>query len=426
MAKKKAEKPQDNRNTELFEALALIEKERGIPVDFMISQIQKAIVTACKSTYGGNEDVLIKMDPSDGLFEVYLNKEVVEEVFDPNREIQIEEARKISPSAMPEDKVGIKLDPKDFGRIAVQTARNIIRQGIRDGEKGQALAEYQSKLKEIVTATVEQVDLKTGNATLRLGKSIAILPKNEQINGEEFTEGQQIKVYIVDIKTGGKEPRAIISRTHPDFVKRLFESEVPEIFDGTVEIKSISREAGSRTKLAVLSRDENVDAVGACIGPRGQRVGTIVDVLGGEKIDIVEYDEDPVKFITAALSPAEVVKVDIDPTAERACKATVPDSQLSLAIGNKGQNVRLAAKLTGWKIDIRPESGFFGEDEDDEPVKKTDEGENEPENEMTDAEQEAGSEELTEVKSGEEASEAPETENGDADADEIADEPAEV
>ena len=381
MAKKKTEKPKDNRNTELFEALALIEKERGIPVDFMLSQIQKAIITACKSTYGGNEDVMIKMEPDTGIFEVYLNKEVVEEVFDHNREIQIDDARKISPAARLEDKVGVKLDPKDFGRIAVQTARNIIRQGIRDGEKGQALAEYQSKLKEIVTATVEQVDSKSGNATLRLGKSIAILPKNEQINGEEFTEGQQIKVYIVDIKTGGKEPRAIISRTHPDFVKRLFESEVPEIFDGTVEIKSISREAGSRTKIAVFSRDENVDAVGACIGPRGQRVGTIVEVLGGEKIDIVEYDEDPVKFITAALSPAEVVKVDIAPDAERVCKATVPDSQLSLAIGNKGQNVRLAAKLTGWKIDIRPESGFFGEEEEE---KEKTEAEDEAEEAVTD------------------------------------------
>ncbi len=364
MRKKSAEKPQDNRNTELFEALALMEKERGIPVDFMISQIQKAIVTACKSTYGGNEDVSITMEPDTGIFEVFLNKTVVEIVEDKNREIGVDEARKIRTTAMPDEKVGIRLDPKDFGRIAVQTARNIIRQGIRDGEKGQALAEYQSKLKEIVTATVEQIDPKTGSATLRLGKSIAVLPKNEQINGEELTAGSQIKVYIVDIRSGGREPRAIISRTHPDLVKRLFESEVPEIYDGTVEIKSISREAGSRTKIAVFSRDENVDAVGACIGQRGQRVGAIVDVLGGEKIDIVEYSEDPVKFISAALSPAEVVKVDIDPTVERVCKATVPDSQLSLAIGNKGQNVRLAAKLTGWKIDIRPESGFFGEDEE--------------------------------------------------------------
>ena len=365
--KKKAVKQPDNRNTELFEALALIEKERGIPVDFMLTQIQKAIITACKNTYGGNEDVFIKMEPETGIFEVYLNKEVTEEVIDSNREIHIDEARKINASVQVGDKAGIKLDPKDFGRIAVQTARNIIRQGIRDGEKGQALAEYQSKLREIVTATVEQVDSKSGNATLRLGKALATLPKNEQVNGEVISEGDHIKVYVVDVKTNEKGPRAIISRTHPDLVKRLFESEVPEIFDGTVEIKSISREAGSRTKIAVYSRDENVDAVGACIGPKGQRVGTIVDELGGEKIDIVEYSEDPVKFITAALSPAEVLKVDVEDNEEKLCKATVPDSQLSLAIGNKGQNVRLAAKLTGWKIDIRPESGFFGEDEDDAP-----------------------------------------------------------
>ena len=368
--KKKTVTQNDSQNTELYEALSLIEKERGIPVDFMLSQIQKAILTACKNTYGGNDDVMIKMEPETGIFEVFLNKEVVEEVFDHNREIQLEEARKINPGARLEDKVGIKLDPKDFGRIAVQTSRNIIRQGIRDGEKGQVLAEFQSKLQEIVTATVEQVDSKTGNATLRLGKAIAILSKNEQVNGEKLEEGDQIKVYVVDVKTSDRGPRAVISRTHPDLVKRLFESEVPEIFDGTVEVKSISREAGSRTKIAVFSRDENVDAVGACIGPRGQRVGTIVDELGGEKIDIVEYSEDPVKFITAALSPAEVIKVEIDEAAEKVCKATVPDSQLSLAIGNKGQNVRLAAKLTGWKIDIRPESGFFGEDEEpdkDEP-----------------------------------------------------------
>ncbi len=372
-AKKKTENEQENRNRELFEALALMEKERGIPVDFMISQIEKAIITGCKNTYGGNEDVLIDIDPVKGSFEVYLRKTVVdEEVTDKNREIFIDDARKISRTAMPGDKVGIKLDPRDFGRIAVQTARNIIRQGIRDGEKGQALAEYQSKLREIVTARVEQVDPKTGNATLRLGKSIAVLPKNEQINGEVITEGSDIKVFIVDVKTGGKEPRAIISRTHPDLVKRLFEAEVPEIFDGVVEIKAISREAGSRTKIAVFSRDENVDAVGACIGPRGQRVSTIVEVLGGEKIDIIEYCDDPEKYISAALSPAEVVKIDIDPDNEKVCKATVPDSQLSLAIGNKGQNVRLAAKLTGWKIDIRPESGFFGEDEENEPAPAAD------------------------------------------------------
>lgn len=372
MAKKKTDKPvKSNVNTELFESLAAIEKERGIPVDFMVSQIQKAIVTACKNTYNGNDDVLIKMEPDTGIFEVYINKTVVDEVTDSGREIQLEEARKITPAVVTGDKVGVFLDPKSFGRIVVQTARNMIRQGIRDGEKGQAIAEYQSKLKELVTAQVEQVDPKTGNVTLRFGKSIAILPKVEQVPGEVIEIGSSIKVYIVDVKTGGKEPRAIISRTHPDFVKRLFESEVPEIFDGVVEVKSISREAGSRTKIAVLSRDENVDAVGACIGPRGQRVGTIVDTLGGEKIDIVEYSDDPEKFVTAALSPANVVKVEVSPDGEKVCRATVPDSQLSLAIGNKGQNVRLAAKLTGWKIDIRPESGFYGEDEEDKPEEPT-------------------------------------------------------
>ncbi len=372
MAKKKTDKPvKSNVNTELFESLAAIEKERGIPVDFMVSQIQKAIVTACKNTYNGNDDVLIKMEPDTGIFEVYINKTVVDEVTDSGREIQLEEARKITPAVVTGDKVGVFLDPKSFGRIVVQTARNMIRQGIRDGEKGQAIAEYQSKLKELVTAQVEQVDPKTGNVTLRFGKSIAILPKVEQVPGEVIEIGSSIKVYIVDVKTGGKEPRAIISRTPPDFVKRLFESEVPEIFDGVVEVKSISREAGSRTKIAVLSRDENVDAVGACIGPRGQRVGTIVDTLGGEKIDIVEYSDDPEKFVTAALSPANVVKVEVSPDGEKVCRATVPDSQLSLAIGNKGQNVRLAAKLTGWKIDIRPESGFYGEDEEDKPEEPT-------------------------------------------------------
>ena len=395
MAKKKIENEQENRSKELFEALMLMEKERGIPVDFMISQIEKAIITGCKNTYGGNEDVLIDIDPVKGSFEVFLRKTVVEEVTDKNREIFIDDARKISRTAMPGDKVGIRLDPRDFGRIAVQTARNIIRQGIRDGEKGQALAEYQSKLREIVTARVEQVDPKTGSATLRLGKSIAVLPKNEQINGEVITEGSDIKVFIVDVKTGGKEPRAIISRTHPDLVKRLFESEVPEIFQGIVEIKSISREAGSRTKIAVCSRDENVDAVGACIGPRGQRVSTIVDVLGGEKIDIIEYSDDPVKYISAALSPAEVVKIDIDPETEKCCKATVPDSQLSLAIGNKGQNVRLAAKLTGWKIDIRPESGFFGEEDEEEKAPAEDTKEAEP----TEAEDTVYDEETAEAES---------------------------
>lgn len=373
-------------NRELFDALALLEKERGIPADYMLSQIQKAIVIACKNTYGGNEDVDIIMDKDTGKFEVYLLKTVVEEVEDPNREIMLDQARKLDPSARLEEKVRIELDPKQFGRIAVQTSRSIIRQGIRDGEKGQMLLEFQSRNQEIVTATVERIDPKSGAVTLKIGKAEAVLPKSEQVNGEEFREGEHIKVYIVDVRDGEKGPRAILSRTHPDFVKRLFETEVPEIFDGTVEIKSVSREAGSRTKMAVSSRDSNVDPVGACIGARGTRVAAIVGELGGEKIDIIEYDESPEKFIAAALSPANVISVVPAADGTKVCKVTVPDGQLSLAIGNKGQNVRLAAKLTGWKIDIRPESGFYGEEEEEEQPAPVPEQETSP---QADAEKES-------------------------------------
>ncbi|GHU81588.1 transcription termination/antitermination protein NusA [Clostridia bacterium] len=349
-------------NSELFDALALLEKERGIPADYMLAQIQKAIIIACKNTYNGNEDANIIMDSKTGAFEVYLQKTVTEDVQDIDREISLEKAREINATVDYGDKVGIELDPKQFGRIAVQTARSIIRQGIRDGEKGQIMLEFQSRNNELVSATVERVDPKTGAATLKIGKAETVLPKNEQVGDENLREGSHVKVYIVDVQSGDKGPRVIISRTHPDFVKRLFETEVPEIYDGTVEIRSVSREAGSRTKMAVFSKDKEVDAVGACIGARGARVGTIVDELNGEKIDIIEYSEDPKEFIAAALSPANVVAVDIAADGTKACRVTVPDSQLSLAIGNKGQNARLAAKLTGWKIDIKPESGFFGEE----------------------------------------------------------------
>ena len=350
-------------NSEVFEALALLEKERGIPVDFMLDKIKKAILTACKNSYNGNEDAIINMDPATGTFEVYLRKTVAEEVADKGKEISLLDARKIDPNAAVGDKVGVHLNTKEFGRIAAQTARNNIRQGIRDGERGQVMQEFQSRHQELVTAEVERIDPRTGAATLKIGKAEAVLPKGEQVGTEDLKEGDHIKVYVVDVREGEKGPRAVISRTHPDLVKRLFETEVPEIYDGTVEIKSVSREAGSRTKLAVHSRNADVDAVGACIGPRGARVGAVVNELGGEKIDIVEYSEDPVKFIASALSPADVLSVEIDPDGNHACHVTVPDSQLSLAIGNKGQNARLAAKLTGWKIDIRPESGFYKSEE---------------------------------------------------------------
>ncbi|MDU7338957.1 MAG: transcription termination factor NusA [Clostridium sp.] len=348
-------------NSEVFEALNLLEKERGIPVDFMLDKIKKAILTACKNSYG-NEDALINMDAARGNFEVFLRKIVVEQVEDPGKEISLAQAREIDPSAGMEDKVNVALNTKEFGRIAAQTARNIIRQGIRDGERGQMMQEFQSKNQELVSALVERVDPRSGAATLKIGKAEAVLPKSEQVGDEQLREGDHIKVYVVDVKETEKGPRAMISRTHPDLVKRLFETEVPEIYDGVVEIKAVSREAGSRTKLAVQSHNADVDAVGACIGARGARVSNIVNELGGEKIDIVEYSEDPAQFIASALSPADVVSVQVAEDGSRVCRVTVPDSQLSLAIGNKGQNARLAAKLTGWKIDIKPESGFFGEE----------------------------------------------------------------
>lgn len=344
------------KNKELFEALRLLEQERGIQIDFMLDKIKKAIITACKNSYNGNEDAIINIDEKKNKFEVYLQKTVVDEVLDSGREISLTDARCINPNTGIGELVAVKLDTKEFGRIAAQTARNIIRQGIRDGERGMMLREFEDKCMEVVSAVVEKIDPRSGAATLKIGKAEAYLPKSEQLVTDNLREGQYVKIYIADVKEGDKGPWAMISRTHPDMIKRMFEAEVPEIYDGTVEIKQLAREAGARTKMAVLSKDENVDAIGACIGPKGARVGAIIDELNGEKIDILEYDENPVNFIAAALAPAEVLSVNIDPEIENSCTVIVPNHQLSLAIGNKGQNARLAAKLTGWKIDIKPET----------------------------------------------------------------------
>ena len=355
-------------NKELFEALRMFEKEKDIPMDYMLAQIEKAIKVACKNYFDGNENVTFTADPEKNTIDVKLKKTVVDEVFDPSFEISLEDAQKINKRKKVEldDEIDVPLDPKKLGRIAISSARNVIRQGIRASEKGQSLIEFQNRLGEIATATVERIDPRSGIATIRIGKSEAMLPKSEQLGLENLTEGDHVKVYIANVKDNEKGPHAIISRTHPDFVKRLFEQEVPEIYDGIVEIKSVSREAGSRTKMAVVSANPDIDAIGACIGQRGARVNSIVAELGGEKIDIIEYSEDPQKYISAALSPAQVIKVEITDEEKKSCRATVPDGQLSLAIGNKGQNARLAARLTGWRIDIRPESGFYGEDEEDE------------------------------------------------------------
>jgi len=349
-------------NSEFFAAIGMLEKEKGIPAEYLCEKISTAIVVAVKRDYGGKDVVFCEIDPEKQDFRVFIRKTAVEEVEDTDCEIQIDEAKKHNKKAAPGDPVDIQLNTKQFGRITAQTVKHVIRQGIREAERGQMLAEFQSRQQELVTALVQRVDPRTGNVTLEIGRAEAVLPKSEQVGDEQFSEGERVKVYIVDVKETEKGPRAMISRTHPGLVKRLFEMEVPEIYEGIVEIKSVSREAGSRTKLAVYSKDENVDAVGACIGQRGARVNKIIDELSGEKIDVIKYSEDPGAFISEALSPAKVVRVDVDPDGNKACRATVPDAQLSLAIGNKGQNARLAAKLTGWKIDIRPESGYFGEE----------------------------------------------------------------
>lgn len=350
-------------NKEFFEALRLMESEKGIPAEYLAEKIESAIVVAAKKDHGGREIVHCEIDLEQQNFNVFLRKNVVDEMEDPYTDLLPEDARKYDPSAQAGGFVDIPLDTKQFGRIVAQTAKHVIRQGIREAERGQTLIEFKSHDKELITAVVQRIDPKTGNATVTIGKNEAVLPRSEQIPEEELREGDYIKVYVIDVKETEKGPKVMISRTHSGLVKRLFENEVPEIYDGTIQVKAISREAGSRTKIAVFSENPDIDAVGACIGQRGARVNKIVDELGGEKIDIVRYSDDPVAFISEALSPAKVLSVTIDEGESKSCRATVPDAQLSLAIGNKGQNVRLAARLTGWKIDIRPESGFYGEEE---------------------------------------------------------------
>lgn len=362
--------PEEN----FFDALELLSRERGIPKEELLARISKAIESAVKKDYDVDEDhIRVICDNVDRRFGVVIMKEVVaaypeadDEGLEPEPDLRhlilLEDALKVKKTAKVGQLLEIPLKTKEFGRIAAQTAKHVIRQGLRDAERSQLYTEMQSKSHEILPAIVTNVDEKRGLVTLNIGKNEAILPHNEQVPGEVLLEGQRIKVYVVDVLATERGPKIMISRTHPGLVKRIFEMEVPEIFDGTVEIKAISREAGQRTKMAVWSKNPDVDPVGACIGPKGTRVANIVEELNGEKIDIVRYSEDPVEFISAALSPANVVKVEILDSEKKSCRVTVPDHQLSLAIGNKGQNARLTARLTGYNIDIRPESGYYGEE----------------------------------------------------------------
>lgn len=338
---------------EIFEALKLLEKEKGISMDFMIEKIQKAIVTACKNNYDGNEDVQVIINPEKSVFEASLLKTVVDEVLVPGKEISLKDALKIKKGSKIDDQIAVKINTKDFGRIAAGIARNIIRQGIKDGEKYQITKEFQDRQDSLTTALVEKVDDKTDAITLRIGKAETTLTKNEQIGNENVEEGDFIKIYISEVKSTERGPKIIISRSHPNFVRKLFEKEIPEIAQNIVCIKSISREAGSRSKVALYSLDKNVDPIGACIGSGKDRINIILNEIKGEKIDLIKYEEDIEKFISNSLSPANVISVTLDEENPQSCVAVVPANQLSLAIGNRGQNVRLAARLTGYKIDIR-------------------------------------------------------------------------
>ena len=347
-------------NAEFFAAIEDIEKEKGIPREYMYDKIRQAMLAAFRRDHPENEDnVEIILDEDKKRIDMQVNKLVVEDVTDSTHEIDLEAAKKVTRRAKLGDTIAIPVETKKFGRIAAQAAKQVIIQGIREAERGLIYEEFTSREHEILTGIVSRVDPRTGAVSIRISSNSefteAMLPMNERIRGEEFREGDRIKVYVVEVRNASRGPQVMISRTHPGLVKRLFELEVPEIDDGTVEICSIAREAGSRTKMAVYSNDPNVDAIGSCVGPKGARVSEIVNELGGEKIDIVNYSEVPEDYIAAALSPSEVISVTMMDDG-KSCQVVVPDSQLSLAIGKEGQNARLAAKLTGFKIDIKPES----------------------------------------------------------------------
>ena len=340
-------------NKEFFLALDLLEKEKGIPKEYMLEKIEAALLSALKKEYGNSTMMRISIDPVKEDMRVYLQKEVVEEVTNPQCEISLEEAKALSRRNTLGKMVETEVKPKNFRRLSAAAAKSVIIQGIREGERKVMQDAYESKREEIITATVSKVDPINGNVVLETGTSHAVLLKSEQIPGEEFYVGEKIKVFVQEVNREARGPLVTLSRVHPGLVRRMFELEVPEIQDGIVIVKGVAREAGSRTKISVMSREEDVDAVGACIGTHGMRIGGIVDELKGEKIDIVKYSEVPEEYVAAALAPAEVKSVTFSD--DRACKVIVDGDQLSLAIGKEGQNARLAARLTGFKIDIKSE-----------------------------------------------------------------------
>ena len=356
------QEPQIDVGAEIFASLRELEKLKGIPVDYMVERLKQALANAYRKDREDHRDVpadnvVVNLDEH-GL-SIHLIKTAVEELEDTALEIQLDAARRINPNVQPGEQVSIPVDYQKFGRIAAQTAKQVVIQGIREAERGVMYESYSSKAQELLTGTVTKIAPVSGEVLLRVGQgnevSEAVLRSTEQIPGETYVEGQILKVYVLDVRKNDRGPLVQVSRTHPNLVRRLFELETPEIADGQVEIRNIAREPGSRSKMAVRAAMEGVDPVGACVGPRGGRVGAVVEELHGEKIEIVVWSEDPCQYVKAALSPADVLSVALIP-GQKACSVVVPDDQLSLAIGKEGQNARLAAKLTGYKIDIKSAS----------------------------------------------------------------------
>ena len=372
MAKKtkKTDNTQEQDNREFFLALDQLERERGIKKDYMLERITKALVDVYKKEHEGvGDNVVVLVDEEKGTVRMLVRRDVVEVVDNPYTEISLEEARAKLPAVQLGDVVSSEVRTRNFGRIAAQQARQVIIQGIREAERNKVFDAFSGKTQELLSGVVNRIDDRSGALYVRLtanGEATeALLTASEQVKGESYHVGERIKVYVVDVRSTTRGTQVVISRTHFGLVRRLFEMEVPEIFDGVVEIRSIAREAGSRTKMAVWSNDPAVDPIGACVGTRGARVNTIVEELGGEKVDIIKYSEDPAEYVAAALAPADVISVEVLDGESKSCRVVVPDDQLSLAIGKEGQNARLAAKLTGFKIDIKPESAA---DEEDAPL----------------------------------------------------------
>lgn len=348
--------------SDFYTAISQIAAERGIPKESIIDVMEKALITAYKRTLGNNPppmEVTVRLDPVSGQARVYAEKQVVDEVFDDRFEIELAEAQKYKPDVQLGETVMVESTPNDFGRIAAQTAKQVVLQGIKEVEREHIYGEYMDREGELITATVQR--MAKGNVILEMGKAEAILPPKEQVDNDRYYHGQRLKVYLMEIRKEDRGPRLIASRTHKNLILRLFEMEVPEIYNGTVEIKSIAREPGLRTKVAVAARQEGIDPVGSCVGMRGIRIQNIVNELNGEKIDVVQWSSDPKEFIANALSPAQVVEVHLNED-EHTALVIVPDKQLSLAIGKEGQNVRLAAKLTGWRIDIKSATALLEEE----------------------------------------------------------------